>query len=51
MTSSTRQLKLGALAMAMTLAAAGAHYVVDGIWELPPVLDDINRRLAGGEKP
>jgi hypothetical protein len=24
---------------------------VDGIWELPPVLDDINRRLAGGEKP
>jgi phosphonoacetaldehyde hydrolase len=33
------------------LAAAGAHYVVDGIWELPPVLDDINRRLAGGEKP
>jgi len=33
------------------LSQAGAHYVVEGIWELPPVLDDINRRLAGGEKP
>jgi phosphonoacetaldehyde hydrolase len=36
---------------AQKLAAAGAHYVVEGIWELPPVLDDINRRLASGEKP
>lgn len=34
-----------------TLAAAGAHYVVDGIWALPPVLDDIARRLQHGEQP
>jgi phosphonoacetaldehyde hydrolase len=33
------------------LAQAGAHYVADGIWELPPLIDEINRRLAGGEKP
>lgn len=29
----------------------GAHYVIDGIWDLVPVLDDINRRLAAGERP
>ncbi len=28
-----------------TLAAAGAHYVVDDITGLPRVIDDINRRL------
>jgi phosphonoacetaldehyde hydrolase len=33
------------------LSAAGAHYVVEGIWDLPPVIDEINRRLAGGETP
>jgi phosphonoacetaldehyde hydrolase len=33
------------------LAMAGAHYVVDGIWDVPPVIDEINRRLACGEKP
>jgi phosphonoacetaldehyde hydrolase len=30
---------------------AGAHYVVDGIWDVPPILDDINARLARGERP
>ncbi len=30
---------------------AGAHYVVDGIWDVPPLLDDINARLARGERP
>lgn len=30
---------------------AGAHYVADGIWQLPALLDDINRRLAQGERP
>lgn len=30
---------------------AGAHYVVDGIWDIPPVLDAINRRLSSGERP
>jgi len=33
------------------LAMAGAHYVVDGIWNVPPIIDDINRKLADGEKP
>ena len=29
----------------------GAHYVVDGIWDVPPILDKINARLARGERP
>ena len=33
------------------LANAGAHYVIDTINDLPPVIDDINRRLANGESP
>ncbi len=33
------------------LAKAGAHYVVEGIWDVPPLIDDINRRLAAGERP
>ena len=33
------------------LANAGAHYVIDSINDLPPVIEDINRRLASGEKP
>jgi phosphonoacetaldehyde hydrolase len=33
------------------LARAGAHYVIDSIAEIEPVLDDIDRRLARGEKP
>lgn len=34
-----------------TLANAGSHYVIDSIAELPPVIEDINRRLASGERP
>ena len=30
---------------------AGAHYVVAGVWEVLPVIEDINTRLAAGEKP
>jgi len=30
---------------------AGAHYVVDGISDVPDVLDKINARLARGERP
>lgn len=30
---------------------AGAHYVVDGIWDVPAILDDIEARLARGERP
>ncbi len=33
------------------LQKAGAHYVVDSIAELPKVIDDINKRLARGERP
>jgi phosphonoacetaldehyde hydrolase len=33
------------------LAQAGAHYVVDSIADIAPVLDDIDQRLARGEKP
>ncbi len=33
------------------LCKAGAHYVIDSIIELPAVIDDINKRLARGEKP
>jgi phosphonoacetaldehyde hydrolase len=30
---------------------SGAHYVVDGIWNVPAVLDDISARLSRGERP
>ena len=33
------------------MAQSGAHYVVDGIWNCDPIIDDVNARLARGEKP
>ncbi|KAI8775906.1 hypothetical protein BgiMline_034149 [Biomphalaria glabrata] len=33
------------------LVKCGAHYVIDTIAELPSVVEDINARLARGEKP
>jgi len=33
------------------LQAAGAHYVVEGIWDCPAVVEEINERLARGERP
>lgn len=33
------------------MAQAGAHYVVDGIWDVPAVLDEIGARLRRGERP
>ncbi|MFZ5881962.1 MAG: phosphonoacetaldehyde hydrolase [Chloroflexota bacterium] len=33
------------------LYGAGAHYVVDGIWDLMDALDDIEYRLSLGERP
>lgn len=33
------------------MAMSGAHYVVDGIWDCDPLIDDINNRLKRGEKP
>ncbi len=38
-------------AIAKQLYQSGAHYVIDGIWQLPAVLDDIELRLARGERP
>ena len=35
----------------LRLADAGAHYVIDGIWSLPQVLEDIDQRLDSGEQP
>lgn len=34
-----------------TLSKAGAHYVIDSIVDIEPVIEDINRRLARGERP
>jgi phosphonoacetaldehyde hydrolase len=34
-----------------TLAKAGAHYVIDTFDQLPEVIDDVNERLARGERP
>jgi phosphonoacetaldehyde hydrolase len=33
------------------LYRAGAHYVIDGIWDLPDVIEEINKRLSAGEGP
>jgi len=33
------------------LYQAGANYVIDGIWDLPGVMNDIESRLAHGERP
>jgi phosphonoacetaldehyde hydrolase len=37
--------------VAAQLYQAGAHFVIDGIWDLPDVLEKINEQLACGEKP
>ena len=33
------------------LGKAGAHYVIESIADIEPVIEDINQRLAKGEKP
>ncbi|MET1114357.1 MAG: phosphonoacetaldehyde hydrolase [Comamonas sp.] len=38
-------------AAAAKLRAAGAHYVIDSVADLLPVLDDIGEKLARGTKP
>lgn len=37
--------------IARQLHQAGAHFVIDGIWDLPGVLDEIELLLARGERP
>lgn len=38
-------------AAAAELRSAGADYVIDSVRDLPPVLDEIEKRLAAGEHP
>lgn len=38
-------------AVARELRAAGADYVIDSVRDLPPILDEIEKRLAAGERP
>jgi phosphonoacetaldehyde hydrolase len=33
------------------LVDSGAHYVIDSVADLIPVVDDIERRLADGQRP
>ncbi len=33
------------------LEKAGAHYVIDSLADIEPVIEDVNARLARGEKP
>ena len=33
------------------LEEAGAHYVIDSLVDIEPVIEEINQRLAKGEKP
>jgi phosphonoacetaldehyde hydrolase len=33
------------------LCRAGAHYVIDSLADIEPVIEDINERLARGETP
>ena len=33
------------------LRQAGAHYVIDSLAHIEPVIDDIDARLARGERP
>ncbi len=34
-----------------TLTAAGAHFVLDGVWELPAAVVTINQHLQQGRLP
>jgi phosphonoacetaldehyde hydrolase len=34
-----------------TLLDAGAHFVIDSVADLPPLIDEIESRLAAGERP
>ena len=38
-------------AVARDLTAAGAHFVIDGVRDLPPLIEEIERRMAAGERP
>ena len=48
---SPEQLSAERARITKTLYQAGAHLVIDGIWDLPRALDLIEARLAAGERP
>jgi phosphonoacetaldehyde hydrolase len=48
---SSEERQLANQRVAAKLYQAGAHYVIDGIWCLPAILEDIGSRLAHGEQP
>lgn len=50
-TLSSEELKQRLHVASERLYQSGAHYVVDGIWDVPSVLDQIQQRLRQGEGP
>jgi phosphonoacetaldehyde hydrolase len=44
-------LKLRLSGIEQTFTDSGAHYTAEGIWEVLPILDDISKRMAAGERP
>jgi phosphonoacetaldehyde hydrolase len=48
---SDEELRFQREAIAGEFFRAGAHYVVDGIWDVPGVLEEIQQLLEDGEKP
>jgi phosphonoacetaldehyde hydrolase len=35
----------------LKLKDAGAHFVIDGIWDLLPIVEEISNKIENGEKP
>jgi len=48
---STEELRLRRESITTGFSQAGAHYILDGIWDVPGVLDEIQQRLARGDRP
>ncbi len=38
-------------AIEQTFTDSGAHYTAGGIWDCLPIIDDISKRIAAGERP
>jgi phosphonoacetaldehyde hydrolase len=47
----TDDLKQKLSAIEQTFMECGAHYVAEGIWDCLPIIDDISKRMAAGERP
>jgi phosphonoacetaldehyde hydrolase len=48
---SPEELKKARIRIGAQLLQAGAHFVIDGIWDLPGVLTEIESCLSHGERP